>query len=346
MRIVSGSTTESVYFVAFSTADHVTRVTGLTSFNVYCSVAGSTGSTHAITVTEINSTQMPGVYRALIADSTITTLSAGIDSRELCLHITSSMDPVTRSVELYRRPVTTGATITVDSSGAANANVVEIAGAAPSTGTAHFGVNVVTLAADAITAASIADGAITSTSFAANSITASALAADAVAEITTDILANLTTVLNKVTSADTNIASVLTKLTSVETDVDSVLTKATSIDTDIDTALTGLSSLGTHMDTALSRLSSIDTDIDTALTRLSSLGTHVDTALTRLSSIDTDIDTALTRMTSVDTKVTAIQAQTTQLRFTSTYGVDANIQSVNEVGVQGVGTTTDTWRPV
>lgn len=325
MRIVSGSTTESLYFVAFSTADHVTRVTGLTSFNVYCSVAGSTGSTHAITVTEINSTQMPGVYRALIADSTITTLSAGIDSRELCLHITSSMDPVTRSVELYRRPVTTGATITVDSSGAANANVVEIAGAAPSTGTAHFGVNVVTLAADAITAASIADGAITSTAFAADSITASALAADAVAEITT---------------------GVLTKLTSVETDVDSVLTKVTSVDTDIDTALTRLSSLGTHMDTALSRLSSIDTDIDTALTRLSSLGTHVDTALTRLSSIDTDIDTALTRMTSVDTKVTAIQAQTTQLRFTSTYGVDANIQSVNEVGVQGVGTTTDTWRPV
>jgi hypothetical protein len=117
MRIVSGSTTESIYFVGFSTADHITRVTGLTSFNVYCSVAGSTGTTQGITVSEINSTQMPGVYRALIADSTITTLGAGIDSRELCLHITSSMDAVTRTVELYRRPVTNGVTLALNTSG-------------------------------------------------------------------------------------------------------------------------------------------------------------------------------------------------------------------------------------
>jgi hypothetical protein len=117
MRIVSGSTTESVYFVAFSTADHITRVTGLTSFDVYCSIAGSTGTTHAITVSEVNSTQMPGVYRALIADSTITTLGAGIDERELCLHMTSSMDPVTRTVSLYRRPVTNGVTLAINSSG-------------------------------------------------------------------------------------------------------------------------------------------------------------------------------------------------------------------------------------
>jgi hypothetical protein len=116
MRIVSGSTTESVYFVAFSTADHLTRITGLTSFSVFCSVDGSTGSTHGITVTEINSTQMPGVYRALIADSTITTIT-GIDSRELCIHITSSMDPVTRTVELYRTNLTHVAGTLVTGSG-------------------------------------------------------------------------------------------------------------------------------------------------------------------------------------------------------------------------------------
>jgi hypothetical protein len=125
MRIVSGSTTESIYFVGFSTADHITRVTGLGTFNVYCSVAGSTGSTHAITVSEVNSTQMPGVYRALIADSTITTLPAGIDSRELCLHITSSMDAVTRTVELYRRSVAAGETISA-SSGIMQANIVQV----------------------------------------------------------------------------------------------------------------------------------------------------------------------------------------------------------------------------
>jgi hypothetical protein len=220
MRIVSGSTTESVYFVAFSTADHIARVTGLGTFNVYCSVAGSTGSTHAITVSEVNSTQMPGVYRALIADSTITTLPAGIDSRELCLHITSSMDAVTRTVELYRRSVTTGQTLAINTS-------------------------------------------------------------------------------NKIADVE----SILSKLTSVETDVDATLVKATSADANI------------------------------ALT------------LTKLTSVETDVDSVLTKVTSIDTKATAIQAQTTQFVFTQTGNVDANIQYVNNVQVNGVGSTANPWGP-
>jgi hypothetical protein len=69
------------------------------------------------------------------------------------------MDPVTRTVELYRRTVTTGQTLTVDSSGAGNADIKEIAGAALSTGTAHFGVNVVSLGSSVITAASLATDA-------------------------------------------------------------------------------------------------------------------------------------------------------------------------------------------
>jgi hypothetical protein len=178
MRIVSGSTTESVYFVAFSTADHITRVTGLTSFNVYCSIAGSTGTTHAITVSEVNSTQMPGVYRALITDSTITTLGAGIDERELCLHMTSSMDPVTRTVSLYRRPVTNGVTLAINSSG------------------------------------KIAD-------------------VESILTKLTSVETDVDSVLVKATSADANIALTLSKLTSVETDVDGIVTKASSIDTKV-----------------------------------------------------------------------------------------------------------------
>jgi hypothetical protein len=134
MRIVSGSTGEKVYFVAFSTADHITRVTGLTSFAAYASIAGSTGTLQGTTpasgILEINSTQMPGLYSFTVADSTIFTLGAGIDSREVALHITSSMDPVTRTFEVYRRTVTTGQSLTVDSSGAGNADVKEFGGTA------------------------------------------------------------------------------------------------------------------------------------------------------------------------------------------------------------------------
>lgn len=219
-RIVSGSTNESIYFVAFSTADHLTRVTGLTAFNVYCSVAGSTGTTHAITVSEINSTQMPGVYRALIADSTITSLGAGIDDRELCLHITSSMDPVTRTVDLYRRYVTTGQSLALNTSGK---------------------------------------------------------------------IADVESILTKVTSIETNTTGMVVKLTSVDTNVTSMLNKVTSIEANT-------------------------------------------TAL-------------ITKASSIDTKVTAIQAQTTQLGFTVANMVDANIQYVNDVQVNGVGSTASPWGP-
>lgn len=118
MRIVSGSTTEYLHFVAVSTADYATRVTGLTAFNVYATAtSASTGSTYGITVNEVNSTQMPGVYRVMLTDSTLMTIASGVDSREIALHITSSMAPVTRTFELYRRTVTTGATLSVNSSG-------------------------------------------------------------------------------------------------------------------------------------------------------------------------------------------------------------------------------------
>jgi hypothetical protein len=208
MRIVSGSSNSVVYFVGFSTADHVTRVSDLTSFDITWSLNGSTGTTvHNMTAAPANTTKMLGVYKINLLDSTVTSIPAGMDSAELCLHIQSSMDPVTRTVEIYRRCVTTGQTLVVNTSG------------------------------------KIAD-----------------------------------------------VESVLSKLTSVETDVDGVLTKVTSIDTNT-------------------------------------------TALIVLA-------------TSVNTRVNAIQAQTTQFAFTQTGKVDANIHYINNVAVQGAGTTVDTWRPV
>lgn len=222
MRIVSGSSSNIIYFVAFSTADHVTRVSDLTSFDITWSLNGSTGTTvHNMTAAAANTTKMLGVYKLNLLDSTVTSIPAGMDSAELCLHIQSSMDPVTRTVEIFRRSVTTGQTLSLNTSG------------------------------------KIAD-----------------------------------------------VESVLSKVTSIEANTTALITKVTSIDTDIDTALS------------------------------------------RLTSIDANTTALVVLATSINTRVNAVQAQTTQLAFTQAGKVDANIHYVNNVQVQGVGSTTDTWRPV
>lgn len=247
MRIVSGTTGEKIYFVAFSTADHVTRVTGLTSFNTYLSVAGSTGTVGATTALEINSTQMAGIYAYTITDSTVFTLGAGVDSREVCLHITSSMDPVTRTFEVYRRTATTGQTIAVDSSGAANADVKE------------FGGTTVTgrdIGASVLLSSGTGAGQIVLTS---GLVSANMTQLAGQAQTSRDLGADSLTIINRVTSIETNTTGLVTRLSSVNTNVDSILSKATSIETNTTGLVTRLSSVNTNVDTALTRLSSIDT---------------------------------------------------------------------------------------
>lgn len=129
MRYVSGSTGHYMYFVAFSTSDHVTRVNNLSAFTCVWSRNGTTGDTiTGAAVTNANSTSMTGVYKLKLDDSTMMTIGSGNDSEEVCVHITSSMDPVTRTFELYRPKISTGVTLVVDSSGAGNADVKEFGG--------------------------------------------------------------------------------------------------------------------------------------------------------------------------------------------------------------------------
>jgi hypothetical protein len=249
MRIVSGATNAYLHFVAVSTSDHITRVTGLTSFNVYVAASSaSTGSTMGLTVNEVNSTQMPGLYRVMLADSSAVTVGSGFDSREVCLHITSSMDPVTRTYEVYRPVVTSGVTLALNSSGK---------------------------------------------------------------------IADVESILTKVTSVDS-------RLTSMDTMLSSVNAKVTSVDSRL-----------TSMDTMLSSVNAKVTSVDV---KVSSMNTQVTSILANVTSIDS-------KVSSIDTKVTAIQAQTTQLAFTQSGKVDANIHYVNNVLVTGVGSTVDPWGP-
>ena len=123
-RMLAGVTDEYVYFVAVDSTDNKTRETGLSSFTVYYSINGGAATAMTTpTVNETDGTNMPGCYELLIDEAGMTTLAAGDDTSELCLHITqASMAPVTRVVEIYRAKATAGETITV-AGGVADASV-------------------------------------------------------------------------------------------------------------------------------------------------------------------------------------------------------------------------------
>lgn len=102
MRIPSGKIDQVIFFVAYDSADHTTRKTGLSSFTVYRSRNGGTATAYTTpTVTELSSSNMPGVYALLLDEDT--TVASTSDSEEYAVHITATgMDPVSRTVELYR----------------------------------------------------------------------------------------------------------------------------------------------------------------------------------------------------------------------------------------------------
>lgn len=176
MRIPSGKTDQYVYFVAVDATDLKTREPGLSGFTVYRSRNGAAEVAYTTpTITEIDATNMPGVYALLVDEDT--TIGSSSDSEQYCLHfVHASMASVTLVIELYRRDTTSGQTLTV-TSGRANADITHIATAAVSTSTAQLGVNAVQAGgtawgSGAITAASIASNAITSAKFAANALDA------------------------------------------------------------------------------------------------------------------------------------------------------------------------------
>lgn len=119
MRIPSGKTDQYIYFVAVDITDLKTRETGLSGFTVYRSRNGAAAVLYTTpTINETDVTNMPGVYELLVDEDT--TIAAGSDSEEYCVHITqASMAPVTRAVELYRRDTTSGTTLDVTATGAA-----------------------------------------------------------------------------------------------------------------------------------------------------------------------------------------------------------------------------------
>ena len=119
MRIATGVTDQTVVFEAVDSVDFNTPETGLSSFTVWYDFA-NVGDTQMSgpTTTEIDATNMPGLYRLLVDESGMVTLSAGDDTQELALRITKTgMRPVVRVIEIYRPETTAGNTLGVESDG-------------------------------------------------------------------------------------------------------------------------------------------------------------------------------------------------------------------------------------
>lgn len=105
MRIYSGVSDQYINFVAVDATDLKTRETALSSFTVYRSRNGGTGTAYTSPeITAIDNTNMPGVYKFLLDEDM--TLAADNLTEEIVLHIThASMAPVTRTIELVNPAV-------------------------------------------------------------------------------------------------------------------------------------------------------------------------------------------------------------------------------------------------
>lgn len=343
MRIPSGTTDQYIYFVAVDATDLSTRETGLSGFTIYRSRDGGLATSWTTpTVNETSSTNMPGVYELLLDEDT--TVAAGNDSEEMCIHIThASMAPVTRVIELYRNVVTSGETLTVSSGGATVGSIAANA------------VSASALATDAVTE-------ITEATWAYASRTLSSLDEDAT---TLDLDATIRA------AVGLGAANLGTLLSDIDTVVDSIL-----VDTvEIGAAGAGLTAVPWNaawdaqvesevsdalVAVRLDELLAADSDIDglapptvgsvfhELMTKTAASFTYDQTtdSLEAIRDMETTLETAITTVDDLlDTEVAAIKAKTDSLTFSVANQLDANIQSVNDVTVTGTGTSIDPWSP-
>lgn len=126
-RIASGVADQGFYFVAVDATDFTTRETGLATWTVYRERNNGTAAAMTTpTITEVDATNLPGVYFLLCDEDT--TIDAGDETQEQVYHIThAGMAPVSKVVELYRPKITAGNTLDVTSTGEAGLDFANVA---------------------------------------------------------------------------------------------------------------------------------------------------------------------------------------------------------------------------
>jgi hypothetical protein len=244
------------------------------------------------------------------------TLTSGRVNADLTHIATAAVS--TSTAQLGVNVVNFGGSAGTFASGRPEVNMTHIAGSAVNTSSAQLGVNVVNAAgtawgSGAITAASIATDAIGSAEFAQ-------AAADKIWSSATRVL-TANTNLNDLSAAGVRAAVGLASA-NLDTQLGDLPTNAelaTALGTADDAVLAAIA--------ALNNLSAADVnaEVDTAI---------ADAALATAANLAT-----------VDTVADAIKAKTDSLTFTVAGQVDANIQYVNDVQVNGTGASGDEWGP-
>lgn len=340
-RFPSGTTDQYVYFVAVDSTDLKTRETGLTSFTVYRARNGAAAAAYTTpTVAEVSSANMPGVYSLLLDEDM--TIGSGNKSEETVLHITqAAMAPVTLVYELYRPDVTDGETITV-SSGAVSS--------VTTTATATAVTTVNGLAAGVITAASIAADAITDAKVASDVTIASVTGAvgSVTGNVGGNVVGSVASVTAGVTLAASAVQAIWDALTSALTTVGSIgKLIVDNLNATVSSRLAS-ASYSAPLDAAGTRsaIGLASANLDTQLAKLDTIDDFLDTEIAAIKAKTDNLPAAPAATGDIPTAdITAIKAKTDSLTFTVAGQVDANIQYVNDVQVNGTGATGNEWGP-
>lgn len=155
MAVLKQSTTYTRAFMVISSSDHISGLTGAT-VSVNLSKAGGTGAAASGTVSEVDSTHNPGLYKIALTTTDTGTLG------DLAYHCTAAsggdptdfVDQVCANILGDTLPANvtqiSGSAVST-SSAQVGVNLVNIAGSAVSTSSAQLGVNTVNIAGQAAT---------------------------------------------------------------------------------------------------------------------------------------------------------------------------------------------------
>jgi hypothetical protein len=207
----------------------------------------------------------------------------------------------------------TQSNVVAEGSIAETVNVTQIAGATVNTASAQLGVNVV----------SIADNAITDTAINANAITDAKVASDVTIASVTGAVGSVTGAVGSVTGAVGSVTGAVGSVAAGGITAASFAANAITaakLDPDVTTELQA----GLATSSAVSTLQTSVDDLPTSAELATALGTADDAVLAQIA---------------------LVKAKTDSLTFTVANKVDANTKSINDVTVTGVGTAGDPWGP-
>lgn len=258
MRIPSGVTDQYIYFVAVDATDFTTRETGLSSFTVYRSRDGGTATAMTTpTINETSSANMPGVYELLLDEDT--TIAAGNDTEEMCLHITATgMAPVTRTIELYRPKITAGNTLDVTATGAGGVDWANVEGATTAVNLTNTTINLCNTTTDVTNQVTADVTAISGDTSAANNLEADY---DTTGYAKTNsTIGTVTNVTNQVTANVTAVSGDTAAADNLEADYDG--TGYNKSNSTIGTCTTNTDMRGTDSAATAANLATVDANVD------------------------------------------------------------------------------------